>query len=149
MQKWLVERSPEQMRSVLLYTDAREEARKARKGCTVTTDQTDHKCSTCGVGFTNACSLAVHKVRKHGEQNLARSQVHDNKCPGCDKVFSNRINAQRHWQAQICVHNRTAIRTIEQVAEQQTRSSGAHDERQDSHIARSLLDYFRSAASIH
>ena len=149
MQKWLVGRSPEQIKSVLSYTDDREETRKARSGCTVTIDQTDHKCSTCGVCFTNACSLAVHKVRKHGEQNRARAQVHDDKCPGCDKVFSNRINAQRHWQAQICVHNRTAIRTIEQVAEQQTRSSGAHDERQDSHIARSLLDYFRSAASIH
>ena len=147
MQKWLVERSPEQMRTVLSYTDAREEARKARRGCTVTTDHTDHKCSTCGVGFTNACSLAVHKVRKHGEQNLARSQVHDNKCPGCDKVFSNRINAQRHWQAQICFHNRTATRTIEQVTEQQTRSSEEQAERQDSHIARSLLDYFRSGSS--
>lgn len=146
MQKWLTDRSPNQIKTVLTHVDEREETKKNRRGCTLSTEQTEHKCQTCGVFFTNACSLAVHRVKKHGEQNRARTQVSDNTCPGCDKVFSNRVNAQRHWQQQICTHNQTAKRTIEQVAtmqrnhEIQTESSGSNG------ISYNIMTYFQTAA---
>ncbi len=96
--------------------------------------------------FTNACSLAVHRVKKHGEQNIARSQVHDNTCPGCNKTFSNRINAQRHWQAQICAHNRTATRTIDQVAESIRNAQANASESITGNIARSILSYLNASS---
>ena len=60
-------------------------------------------------------SLATHRWSAHGIIDDVRAQVRNNVCPGCDLPFVNKEGAQIHWQRQICVHNNTAKRTVEEV----------------------------------
>ena len=63
-------------------------------------------CDDCQATFTSRKALAGHRRLKHGDRDLRRDLVHDNKCPACGRVFSDTREARRHFGLKKCPQSR-------------------------------------------
>ena len=129
MQTWLTTCTRTQLQTVLTYQNPRDNSSAIPTTQTAQTQETGYlACPDCDTTWKNAHSLAMHKLRKHGIANPLRAQVAGSQCPGCNKQFSNAINAKSHWAKQICVRNSTAHSTPDQVQATIDNVHSVHDQ---------------------
>ena len=133
MQHWLITRTTTELEAVLTFDNPFDKRSHKQSQTPAEPMETDIQCETCMKFFKTGQALSVHKVKAHGERNKYRSQVSTAQCPGCDKMFSNKQNAQSHWAKQICVRNATAIRTYDEVEALQTQTHELQPQPQSMH----------------
>jgi hypothetical protein len=125
MQNWFKKISEVKLEKVLSFKSEIEDGYKARRQPRPErTIPTQFECQACSLYFTSAMALQSHKNAKHHDRNPYRSQVKDQKCPGCSQTFNTRAIAQRHWQNQVCVRANQHQFTFEQLvaAEEESRN---------------------------
>ena len=119
MQKWLIDTSSTTMNKLLTFENIRDKQqyRQQELNPEIDHDILPFPCLQCDKTYRTKHALSVHTASAHKTRNPLRAQVTTSVCPGCEKQFTNTINAQRHWSKQICARNGTAKYTTEQVQE--------------------------------
>jgi hypothetical protein len=118
MQEMLINTNNSTIDTLLTYDNTRDKQNHRSKVQNPTDDPTTlpYPCHNCDKAYMTKHALSVHAASAHQIRNPLRAQVTEAKCPGCEKLFTNKINAQRHWANQVCIRNNTARYTSEQVS---------------------------------
>ena len=117
MQEWLIKTNQSTINKILTYDNPRDHRRHKTDETQGASDPSTlpFQCQQCEKSFPTKQGLSVHNSSAHKIRNPLRVQVTTPICPGCEKTFTNTINAQRHWSKQICTNNGTAKYTTVQV----------------------------------
>ncbi len=117
MQEWIIKTNQSTINKTLIFDNPRDHRQHKKDDAHAAPDPSTlpFPCQQCDKAFTTKHGLSVHNASAHKIRNPLRAQVTMSTCPGCEKLFTNIINAQRHWSKQICTNSGTAKYTVAQV----------------------------------